>query len=198
TTDSAAGLFAIVAVALIAVGTLAAALQLWRRGLLQPSLGETMKISGMVFGIVIAASLLALVFRGFGGDRLVMDLMRSLPGDQMGALLVIMLVVFLLGFILEAVEIIYIVVPLMGPAILGTDISPVWFGILLAMNLQTSFLTPPFGFALFYFRSVAPRSITTGDIYRGVAPFVVLQLAALATLVAIPELATWLPSLIFG
>ncbi|MBX9465100.1 MAG: TRAP transporter large permease subunit [Aquamicrobium sp.] len=197
-TDSAAGLFAIVAVALIAVGTLAAALKLWRSGLLQPSLGETMKISGMVFGIVIAASLLALVFRGFGGDRLVMELMRSLPGDQMGALLVIMLVVFLLGFILEAVEIIYIVVPLMGPAILGTDISPVWFGVLLAMNLQTSFLTPPFGFALFYFRSVAPRSITTGDIYRGVAPFVVLQLAALATLVAIPELATWLPSLIFG
>ena len=98
---------------------------------------------------------------------------------------------------LEVVEIIYIVVPLLGPAILGTDISPVWFGVLLAMNLQTSFLTPPFGFALFYFRSVAPRSITTGDIYFGVIPFVCLQIAALGILIAMPALATWLPDLMF-
>jgi len=142
--------------------------------------------------------LLALVFRGFGGDRLVMEMMSDMPGGQWGALLLIMLLVFILGFILEAIEIIYIVVPLLGPAILGTDISPVWFAVLLAMNLQTSFLTPPFGFALFYFRSVAPRSITTIDIYRGVIPFVLLQLVALGILLAVPELATWLPRVIFG
>ncbi|WP_274609754.1 TRAP transporter large permease subunit [Rhodobaculum claviforme] len=124
--------------------------------------------------------------------------MAGLPGGDLGAVLAIMAIVFILGFILEAVEIIYIVVPLLGPAVLGSDISPVWFAVLLAMNLQTSFLTPPFGFALFYFRSVAPRSITTPDIYRGVAPFVLLQLLALAVLLAFPGLATWLPGVIFG
>jgi tripartite ATP-independent transporter DctM subunit len=196
--DTAAGMLAVAAAALIVGGTLAAGVRLWRTGMLQQALGETMKISGMVFGIVIAASLLALVFRGFGGDRLVLELMRDLPGGRWGALALIMLLVFVLGFILEAVEIIYIVVPLLGPAILGTDVSPVWFAVLMAMNLQTSFLTPPFGFALFYFRSVAPRSIATGDIYRGVIPFVVLQLVALGILAAVPELATWLPGVIFG
>lgn len=196
--DTPAGALAVLAAVLIAAGTLAAGSKLLRSGLLASVLAETVKISGMVFGIVIAASMLALVFRGFGGDHLVAELMKALPGGQFGALMVVMAVVFLLGFILEAVEIIYIVVPLLGPAILGTDISPVWFGVLLAMNLQTSFLTPPFGFALFYFRSVAPRSISTGAIYRGVIPFVLLQLAALALLVAVPELATWLPAKIFG
>ena len=196
--DTAAGALALLAAVLIAAGTLAAGLKLMRSGLLAPVLGETIKISGMVFGIVIAASMLALVFRGFGGDHLVSALMKGLPGGPFGALMAVMAVVFLLGFILEAVEIIYIVVPLLGPAILGTDISPVWFGVLLAMNLQTSFLTPPFGFALFYFRSVAPRSISTGAIYRGVIPFVLLQLVALALLVAVPGLATWLPAKIFG
>jgi tripartite ATP-independent transporter DctM subunit len=195
---SAAGIVAIAAAALIAAGTLAAAAKLFRDGMLAGVLNETVKVSGMVFGIVVAASMLSLVFRGFGGDRLVEELMRQLPGGELGALLVVMAVVFLLGFVLEAVEIIYIVVPLLGPAILGSDISPVWFGVLLAMNLQTSFLTPPFGFALFYFRSVAPRSISTGAIYRGVIPFVLLQLCALALLFAVPDLATWLPSKIFG
>ena len=157
-----------------------------------------MKISGMVFGIVIAASLLALVFRGFGGDRLVMELMRSLPGDQMGALLVIMLVVFLLGFILEAVEIIYIVVPLMGPAILGTDISPLWFGVLLAMTLQTSFLTPPFGFSLFFLRSVAPartgsEGVSTAEIYRGSLVFVAINMAVIAAIIIWPGIVRHMP-----
>ena len=108
-------------------------------------------------------------------------------------LLVIMLIVFLLGFILEAVEIIYIVVPLLGPVVLGGDISPVWFAVLLAMNLQTSFLTPPFGFALFYFRSAAPADLNTLLVYRGVVPFVVLQLLVLAMIMLFPALATWLP-----
>jgi TRAP-type mannitol/chloroaromatic compound transport system permease large subunit len=192
------GSAAILAAVLIAGGTLYAAARLLRRGVLRDTVSETMKISGMVFGIIIAASLLALVFRGFGGDHIVTMLLQSLPGGEFGALVVVMLVVFLLGFIIEAVEIIYIVVPLLGPAILAGDISPVWFGVLLAMNLQTSFLTPPFGFALFYYRSVAPRSIPTAAIYRGVAPFIALQLVALALLIAFPDLATWLPSRIFG
>ncbi|MFC7703464.1 TRAP transporter large permease subunit [Plastorhodobacter daqingensis] len=196
--DTAPGALAAVAALLIAAGVIVAAIRLWRNGMLQGAMTETIRISGMVFGIVIAASLLALVFRGLGGEALVENLMAQLPGGQWGALAVVMLVIFLLGFILEAVEIIYIVVPLLGPAILGTDISPVWFGVLIAMNLQSSFLTPPFGFALFYFRSAAPRSITTTDIYRGVLPFVLLQLVALGILIAVPGLATWLPGLIFG
>ncbi|ARC88192.1 TRAP transporter large permease subunit [Rhodovulum sp. MB263] len=191
------GLLALGAAILIATGTLMAGLRTWRAGLLQGALSDTIRISGMVFGIVVAASLLSLVFRGFGGDHLVEELMAGLPGGGMTAIFLVMAVIFVLGFILEAVEIIYIVVPLLGPPILGSDISPVWFAILIAMNLQTSFLTPPFGFALFYFRSVAPPDITTLDTYRGVLPFVALQLVALGVLVALPELATWLPQTIF-
>jgi tripartite ATP-independent transporter DctM subunit len=196
--DTPAGMVALAGAVCIVAGALLAGAVLWRGRLLQGAIGETMKISGMVFGIVIAASMLALVFRGFGGDRIVGAIMDALPGGELGAVLLVMGIVFLLGFILEAVEIIYIVVPLLGPAVLSGDISPVWFGVLLAMNLQTSFLTPPFGFALFYFRSVAPRSITSGQIYRGVAPFVALQLLALGLLILWPELATWLPGVIFG
>lgn len=196
--DSAAGIAATAAAAFIGAGALVAGWRLLQGRMLAAVLDETIRISGMVFGIVIAASMLALVFRGFGGDRMVSAMMQNLPGGEFGALAVIMLVVFLLGFILEAVEIIYIVVPLLGPAILGADVSPVWFGVLLAMNLQTSFLTPPFGFALFYFRSAAPRSISTAAIYRGVVPFVILQLVALGLTIAVPGLATWLPAKIFG
>ncbi|SIO02418.1 TRAP transporter, DctM subunit [Rhodovulum sp. ES.010] len=192
-----AGLAALAAAGLIAAGTLWSGGRLWRADLLKGAMADTVRISGMVFGIVVAASLLSLVFRGFGGDHLVEDLMAALPGGTFGAIALVMALIFLLGFLLEAVEIIYIVVPLLGPPILGTDISPVWFAILIAMNLQTSFLTPPFGFALFYFRSVAPADITTLDTYRGVVPFVLLQVAALSVLIAVPELATWLPDLIF-
>ncbi|PZX12375.1 tripartite ATP-independent transporter DctM subunit [Palleronia aestuarii] len=195
---SLAGVLALLAAALILAGTLAASIRAWRTGMFQAALLETTKISGMVFGIVIAASLLALVFRGLGGDRLVETFAEGFPGGEIGTLLMILGVVFLLGFILEAVEIIYIVVPLLGPSVLSTDMSPVWFAVLLAMNLQTSFLTPPFGFALFYFRSTAPGSISTAQIYRGVIPYVILQLLALGILFAIPGLATWLPQVIFG
>ncbi|MDN5786494.1 TRAP transporter large permease subunit, partial [Pseudorhodobacter sp.] len=192
-----AGEVALVAAAMIAIGVIAAGWRLTRSGILGPALIETIRISGMVFGIVIAASMLSLVFRGFGGDIFVEHLLDGLPGGTMGALALVLLTVFLLGFMLEAVEIIYIVVPLLAPPILASDISPVWFGVLLAMNLQTSFLTPPFGFALFYFRSVAPPQITTRDIYFGIIPFVVLQIAAVGILIAVPELATWLPDLMF-
>ncbi len=188
---------AIAAAVWIAAATLVAGWRLWRARVLPGALEETVKITGMVFGIVIAASMLSLVFRGYGGDHRVAELFDGVPGGTGGALALALVVVFLLGFILEAVEIIYIVVPLLGPPLLGTDISPVWFGVLLAMNLQTSFLTPPFGFALFYFRSAAPRDITTWEVYRGVAPFVGLQILAIGLLIAVPGLATWLPDLIF-
>ena len=154
-------------------------------------------VSGMIFGIVIAASVLSLVFRGFGGDEMVSAFMHQVPGGAWGMLWVTMLVVFLLGFILEFVEIIFIVIPIVGPVILTGEIDPVWFAILFAMNLQTSFLTPPFGFALFYFRSVAPPDVTTGDIYRSIVPFVLIQLVAIGLLALFPPLATWLPDVLF-
>ncbi|HDR28114.1 TRAP transporter large permease [Rhodovulum sp.] len=194
---SPAALAALGAALVIGLGTLWGTLWLWAAGLLQGAMTGTIRISGMVFGIVVAASLLALVFRGFGGDRMVAEMMAALPGGTYGAIALVMVLIFLLGFLLEAVEIIYIVIPLLGPPILSTDISPIWFAILIAMNLQTSFLTPPFGFALFYFRSVAPPDITTLDTYRGVIPFVLLQLAALGVLIAWPGLATWLPHQVF-
>ncbi|WP_367714404.1 TRAP transporter large permease subunit (plasmid) [Nitratireductor sp. GISD-1A_MAKvit] len=192
-----AGAVALFAALLIAAGVLFSAWRLLRNDILVPAVVDTLRISGMVFGIVIAASMLSLVFRGFGGDELVAGFLEQVPGGKWGALALVMVVVFFLGFILEAVEIIYIVVPLLGAPILATDFSPVWFAVLLAMNLQTSFLTPPFGFALFYYRSVAPRSITTMEIYRSVIPFVAIQLVALALLITFPAVVTWLPDMLF-
>ncbi|WPZ16629.1 TRAP transporter large permease subunit (plasmid) [Nitratireductor rhodophyticola] len=192
-----AGFVALLAAALIAAGVAFSGWRLMRTDILVPAVIDTLRISGMVFGIVIAASMLSLVFRGFGGDELVAGFLEQVPGGKWGALALVMVVVFFLGFILEAVEIIYIVVPLLGAPILATDFSPVWFAVLLAMNLQTSFLTPPFGFALFYYRSVAPRSITTMEIYRSVIPFVAIQLVALALLITFPAVVTWLPDMLF-
>lgn len=195
--DTPAGMLALLAAVVITLGVVSAAVRLWSRAMLQGALLDTIRISGMVFGIVIAASMLALVFRGLGGDRSVGALMSGLPGGELGVLFLVMAIVFALGFILDAVEIIYIVVPLLGPAVLMSDVSPVWFAVLLAMNLQTSFLTPPFGFAIFYYRSVAPPSISTIEVYRGVIPFVLMQLLALAIMIAFPPIATWLPSHLF-
>ncbi|MCB1417756.1 MAG: TRAP transporter large permease subunit [Notoacmeibacter sp.] len=173
------------------------ALVLARAGILRPSMVESLTVSGMIFGIIIAASILSLVFRGFHGDEMVAELLGHVPGGPYGMLVAAMLVIFLLGFILEFVEIIFIVIPIVGPVILQSDISPVWFAILIAMNLQTSFLTPPFGFALFYFRSVAPAHIRTVTIYRAIIPFVILQLIAILCLAMMPALATWLPDQLF-
>jgi TRAP-type mannitol/chloroaromatic compound transport system permease large subunit len=186
---------ALTATALILL--LIAARSLIPNDILLPALRETVTVTGMIFGIVIAASILSLVFRGFDGDEHVAELLQSLPGGAYGMLILTMLVIFLLGFILEFVEIIFIVVPIVGPIILQSDISPVWFAVLIALNLQTSFLTPPFGFALFYFRSVAPPEIRTLDIYVSVIPFVLIQLLALALVAAFPVLAIWLPSVLF-
>ena len=190
----------LVTVAVLAVLVFGLAYHAWhlaRASILMPAIKETLLVSGMIFGIIIAASILSLVFRGFGGDELVAHLLEVVPGGPYGMLIATMIVIFLLGFILEFVEIIFIVVPIVGPVILQADIDPVWFAILIAMNLQTSFLTPPFGFALFYFRSVAPSHIRTLTIYRAIVPFVVIQVIALGLLAAFPGLATWLPDVIF-
>ena len=152
----------------------------------------------MVFLILIGASVFSLVFRGLGGDDLVHELLSNLPGGKWGALLAVMLVIFLLGFVLDFIEITFVVVPIVGPILLMMDIDPVWLGILIAINLQTSFLTPPFGFALFYLRGVAPPDFKTSDLYRGVVPFIGIQLLMLLLLCVWPELATWLPERLFG
>jgi len=160
-------------------------------------IGEsTMRTSAMVFFILIGASVFSLVFRGYGGDDLVHEAFMSLPGGEWTALGLVMLVVFLLGFMLDFIEITFVVVPIVGPVLLAMGIDPIWLGVLLAANLQTSFLTPPFGFALFYLRGVTPDAIATSDIYRGVVPFVILQLLLIALLITFPPLATWLPSLL--
>ncbi len=196
--DTLPGLLAVFAALTLGCGTLLAAIRLIRQRLAFPAMVETIKISGMVFGIVIAASMLALVFRGFHGERIVGQIFAALPGGELGMLLVIMAVVFLLGFLLDAIEIIYIVVPLLGPVVLVGELSPVWFGVLLALNLQTSFLTPPFGFAVFYFRAAAQKNLSTIELYRGIVPFVILQLITLAIVFVFPGLATWLPERLFG
>ena len=158
----------------------------------------TLKISSMVFLILIGASVFSLVFRGFGGDDGVHAILGSLPGGVAGAVLVVMLVMFLLGFVLDFIEITFVVVPIVGPVLLAMGLDPVWLGVMIAINLQTSFLTPPFGFALFYLRGVAPAEVTTQQIYRGVMPFIAIQLGALLLLALAPELVTWLPGKIYG
>jgi tripartite ATP-independent transporter DctM subunit len=158
----------------------------------------TVRISSMVFLILIGASLFSLVFRGYGGDSLVQDFLTSLPGGAFGAILCVMLLMFLLGFVLDFIEITFVVVPIVGPILLAMGVDPVWLGVMMAINLQTSFLTPPFGFALFYLRGVAPDSVATADIYRGALPFVALQLLALTLLAVVPQLATWLPGVVYG
>lgn len=159
---------------------------------------STLKISSMVFLILIGASVFSLVFRGYGGDDGVRAVLEALPGGVAGAVIVVMLVMFLLGFVLDFIEITFVVVPIVGPVLLAMGLDPVWLGIMIAINLQTSFLTPPFGFALFYLRGVAPPGVSTPQIYRGVIPFVAIQLGALLLLAIFPELVTWLPEKIYG
>ena len=165
---------------------------------LQDIMRATLRISSMVFMILIGASIFSLVFRGYGGDDGVRAILESLPGGMVGAVIVVMLVMFLLGFVLDFIEITFVVVPIVGPVLLAMGLDPVWLGIMIAINLQTSFLTPPFGFALFYLRGVAPPSVTTGHIYRGAVPFVVIQLFALLLIALFPELVTWLPDRIYN
>ena len=159
---------------------------------------STTTTTGMVFFILIGASIFSLVFRGFGGDEQIQSLFNSLPGGVTTALILVMIVIFLLGFILDFIEITFVVVPIVGPVLLAMGVDPIWLGVVIAINLQTSFLTPPFGFALFYLRGVAPESVQTKDIYLGALPFVGLQILALVILFIYPSVATWLPNQIYG
>ena len=186
-----------------AVGALGASMLAACRGQLKLTtlrevVENTTRITSMVFMILVGASLFSLVFSAFEGDIAVHDLLAGLPGGTVAAVVLVMLVMFLLGFILDFIEITFVVVPIVGPVLLTMGLDPVWLGVMMAINLQTSFLTPPFGFALFYLRGVAPSEVATGDIYRGVVPFIVIQLFALALLAAWPGLATWLPDVVYG
>ena len=170
----------------------------WGTGILGDVVRSTTKVTCMVFMILIGAQIFNLTFRGLGGEETVHHMLSNIPGGAFGAMLAVMLVMFILGFFLDFLEIVFVVVPIMAPTLFILGLDPIWVAIMMAMNLQTSFLTPPFGFALFYLRGVAPPEITTMEIYKGVIPFVIIQLIALGILAAYPPLATWLPGVVFG
>ena len=183
------------------VGALGAMLLALSRGKLRLNIVhevalETTRITSMVYLILVGATIFSSVFRGFGGEELIENLLLGLPGGVVTATVIVMLLIFLLGFILDFIEITFMVVPLVGPVLLTMGLDPIWLGVMIAINLQTSFLTPPFGFSLFYLRSVAPESVATSDIYKGVLPFVAIQLLLLLVLAFQPGLVTWLPSIL--
>ncbi len=182
-----------------AIGALGAILlSIWRKQFdlarLQDVMRSTVKTTSMVFLILIGASIFSLVFRLLGGDEMIHQFFNQLPGGLFTALLIVMIAMFLLGFILDFIEITFVIVPIVGPVLLLMGADPVWLGILIAINLQTSFLTPPFGFALFYLRGVAPNEVKTKHIYKGVLPFIAIQVFVLMMIAIWPALATWLPS----
>ena len=182
---------------LVGIGLLSALYAVFRVKILTEVMRSTTKITAMVFLILVGAAMFSLVFRGLGGGDAVHEFLRSLPGGKIGAMITVMGVIFVLGFFLDFIEITFVVVPIVAPVLMQMGINPVWLGVMIAMNLQTSFLTPPFGFALFYLRGVAPDSVTTMQIYRGVLPFVIIQILALIILTLVPSLATWLPTVVF-
>eukprot|EP00873_Tetraselmis_striata_P030144 jgi/Tetstr1/450408/TSEL_037444.t1 len=180
-----------------AVGaTILAALR-WRLSfkVLRDAAMTTATITSMIFVILFGASVFSIVFRVMGGDNLVHEFLANLPGGAIGAMIVVMAIMFVLGFILDTFEIIFIIIPITAPILLMLGIDPIWLGVMVGVNLQTSFMTPPFGFSLFYLRGVAPNRVTTGMIYRGAIPFVAIQILAIALLFMFPQLITWLPSI---
>lgn len=179
---------------LLLSGIVLAALRMARFGHLNPALRNCAEVSAMVFLILIGAQLFSIVFRELGGDVYVACILDQIPGGLAGALIAVMLIMFVLGFFLDFIEITYVVVPIVAPALILMGADPIWLGVLMAINLQTSFLTPPFGFALFYLRGAAPPGVETLDIWKGAVPFILLQLLGLGLVVAFPELATWLPA----
>lgn len=189
-TEAASGVIAAILVLIGIIGTLVGVRRLLRNGQLADVSRSTLHITGMVFVILIGATVFSLVFRGLGGDEMVAHLMASAPGGTWGAFTMVMIVMFVLGFFLDFIEITFVVVPLVAPPLLAAGIDPVWLGVVMALNLQTSFLTPPFGFALFYLRGVSPPEVTTLHLYRGVIPFIGIQLALIALLIAFPGLVT--------
>ena len=182
-----------------AVGATVLAALRWRLSLtvLRQAAVSTATITSMIFIILFGASVFSIVFRQMGGDNLLHEFLSGLPGGAIGAMIVVMIIMFVLGFILETFEIIFIVIPITAPVLLMLGLDPVWFGVMVGVNLQTSFLTPPFGFSLFYLRGVAPNIVSTGMIYKGVLPFVGLQVLAIALLFIFPELVTWLPKVLY-
>jgi TRAP-type mannitol/chloroaromatic compound transport system permease large subunit len=158
---------------------------------------ETMSISSMIFLILIGAKLFSLVFIGLEGRQMIHSFMEQIPGDTFGSMLFVMVLIFFLGFFLDFIQIVFLIIPIIGPIILQMNVDPLWFGIMIAINLQTSFLTPPFGFALFYFRGVATDKIKTLDIYKGVIPFIIIQIIVLFLIAKFPEIATWLPNKLY-
>ncbi|MFV0514399.1 MAG: TRAP transporter large permease subunit [Jhaorihella sp.] len=183
-----------------AVGAMILAALRWRLSfrVLRETAVATATITSMVFVILLGASVFSVVFRLMGGDNLVHEFLANLPGGTLAAVAVVMAIMFVLGFILDTFEIIFIVIPITAPILLALDVDPVWLGVIVGVNLQTSFLTPPFGFALFYLRGVAPTGLPTSAIYKGILPFVVLQIVAIAILFAFPGIVTWLPRMIAG
>jgi tripartite ATP-independent transporter DctM subunit len=185
------------------IGALGAMLIAWSSGklsggVLKEATRQTAFITTMVFLILIGASIFSLVFRGLGGEEIINEIFNAIPGGLFGAMLLVMVMVFLLGFILDFIEISFVVVPIVGPVLMAMGADPLWLGIMLAVNLQTSFLTPPFGFALFYLRGIAPESIATESIYKGVIPFIVIQIGLLILLAIFPDIVTKLPSIIYS
>ena len=185
------------------IGALGAMLIAWSGGklsggVLKEATRQTAFITTMVFLILIGASIFSLVFRGLGGEEIINEIFNAIPGGLFGAMLLVMVMVFLLGFILDFIEISFVVVPIVGPVLMAMGADPLWLGIMLAVNLQTSFLTPPFGFALFYLRGIAPESIATESIYKGVIPFIAIQIGLLILMAIFPDIVTKLPSIIYS
>jgi tripartite ATP-independent transporter DctM subunit len=181
----------------VAWGLVVGLWRVFRNDTLSAVMRTTARLSTMIFAIIMAAQIFSLVFRGLGGDDMVHEFLHGMPGGVVGAMIVVMALMFVMGFFLDTIEILFIVVPIVGPVLLKFGLDPVWLGVMMAMNLQTSFLTPPLGYALFYLRSVAPPEVTTMHIYRGVVPFVFMQLMMLLILTYFPAMATWLPHVIF-
>ena len=188
---------AMIACAFIALGVFGSLGTLVRERTLAPVADQTARVTTMVFTILVGAAMFSLVFRGLGGDHTVEAALEALPGGKVGAIIGVMAIMFVLGFFLDFIEITLVVVPLVAPALLTLGVDPVWLGVMMAINLQTSFLTPPFGFALFYLRGVSPPEIKTSQIYRGAIPFIGIQIIALALLAFYPSLATWLPGVLY-
>ena len=158
----------------------------------------TVQLTCMVFIILVGATTFGLVFRGLGGDELIRELIMALPFGKWGILFIVMLIIFIAGFFLDFIEITFIHVPVLAPIMIAMGVNPVWLAVLIALNLQTSFLTPPFGFSLFYLKGVCPPEIKTTHIYRGIMPFVVIQLIGLLLICIFPQTVTWLPKVLLG
>jgi tripartite ATP-independent transporter DctM subunit len=196
---AAGALIAVALMIVLAAGLALALRQVWRAGYLAATVTRTAQTTSMIFTILIGATLFSLVFRGLGGDDMVHRALSDLPGGAAGAILAVMLAMFLLGFVMDAFEIIFVVVPIVAPPLMMMEgVDPLWLGVMMAVNLQTSYMHPPLGPTLFFLRGVAPPEITTRHIYVGIIPFVVIQLCALIVLWFVPGLATWLPRMLYG